>query len=458
MNKIITTVLVIIIIGAAALSGALTQSQNPQKQGEIVATSKCLDFDPPSATDKISFNGASYGLIKNDAQIKEEYKFREMSKIGEVDGKGLYVMASRNYFGQEVFQDIVFLLKNTTLASPYIFDIYIKDGAQIPDIIKNCKSTGGDLTLVVDNPEAFPPPGFNKTEIKNLTDDSVAPAFVYNSNKTTEDFVKALPGVKTLGALFVSSKNKEYSIMIHLGTAYLMDGSDAYEYLPTDNPIDLTKTNKKSLQLKKIIFVSTPSYSWWTPSCKPAIYLYPEKQEKVNVKVSTKGIFTLTIPEYPSEGWNVTANPNGVVDFYGTKYDYLYYESKIPDALVAKPKKGYVVEYKNIPSLFSNILPKLGLNAKEMLQFKEYWEKVLPDSAYYFIGVMDKKDIDAIESLEINPSPKNIIRVRLYFEALADDKKVLAPEIVTPSRNGFTLVEWGGMLKLEKDSTFTCSE
>jgi len=436
MNNIITTVLVIIIIGAAALSGILSQDQKPKNQGDIVATSQCLDFDPPSGTDKISFGGESYGLIKKDAQVKEDAKFRKMEKIGEVDGKGLYIMRSPNYFGRQIGWDVVFLLKNTTIASPYVFDIYIKDGATIPDAIKDCEPTGGDLTLVVDDKTVFPPPAFNKTEIKNLSDEALAPAFVYNSNETTQAFVNGLAEVKTVGSLFVASKNKDFTVMEHFGTAYLMDGGDAYEYLPSDVPIDLSKTTKKSLQLKKIIFVRTPTYSWWTPACKPAIYLYPEKKENVRVEIKTKGRFTLTIPEYPAAGWNVVANPDGRIEYENGIYPYLYYESEIPTADVPRPEKGYVVEFKNIPNLFNNILPRLGLSTQEMLQFKEYWEKVLPPSPYYFIGVMDKQDIDSIEPLNINPSPKNVIRVRLYFEAMEKNKAVAAPEIITPSRNG----------------------
>lgn len=457
MNKIISAFILIVIIGAAAMSGILSQESRPNTQGPAAIT-KCVDFDPPSTSEKISFGGASYGLIKKDAQIKEDFKFAEMKKIGEIDGRGLYNMGASNYFGESISADVVFLLKNTTLASPYIFDIYIKDGIPIPDVIKNCKSTGGELTLVIDDPEAFPPYAFNKTDIKNLSDDTIAPAFVYNSNKTTTEFVNSLSGVKNIGSLYVASKNKDFPIMAHLGTAYLIDDSFAYEYLPSDNPIDIKKTTKKSIQLKKIVFVTTPTYSWFTPSCKPAIYLYPEKRENVNVAIKTKGRFTLTIPSYPASGWNVVANPDGRIEYKDSLYPYLYYESEIPTAYVARPEKGFVVKFDQLPAFFDNILVNLGLNKKEAAEFKEYWEKVLPKSAYYFIGVMDEEDINSLEPLSINPAPETLIRVRLYFEAQDAPIKVAGPVITSKKRIGFTAVEWGGMIKLEKDSSFTCSQ
>ena len=103
-------------------------------------------------------------------------------------------------------------------------------------------------------------------------------------------------------------------------------------------------------------------------------------------------------------------------------------------------------------------MPKLGLNFVETRQFKEYWERVLPDSPYYFIGVVDKSNLDYIEALKINPEPDSIIRVSLYFEPLDSFKEVSEPNIVTPKREGFSVVEWGGLIKLHGDTPFTCSQ
>lgn len=196
----------------------------------------------------------------------------------------------------------------------------------------------------------------------------------------------------------------------------------------------------------------------WTAECKPAIYLYPEKQQYINVRVQTKGYLTYTDPKYPLLGWTTLANPDGRLLVDGKKYEYLYYESKVPDSEIRKPEKGYVVPNSDLSNLYSVLLPKLGLDWDQTNDFKQYWEKTLPDAPYYFVGVMNQEDIDAIEPLIITPKPVTVIRVRLYFEALDKPIDAKEPSLQTPKREGFTVVEWGGMVKTDKDHPFTCSQ
>src|SRR3989344_975688 len=461
MNKIILTLIVVAVIGAAAFSGFFTP---PKEKGNIPATAtntSCLDESAPITTDNVTYQGAQYNLIKSDAHVKEPGKFAEMRNTGAVDkdGHSIYTMSCSNFFGEGTDPNLIFVLQNKEIppVPDFIFKIYLKDGGPIPEYIKNCKSTGGTIKIVAGDTASFPPDAFNKTDIIGLSEPAVAAAYVYNGNKTTRDFVNGL-GARNVGSLKIQAKNTNLPLYFHLELMYLMDGNDAYEYLPTDKPLDLSKS-KKSLQLKKIIFVQTPTYSWFTPSCKPAIYLYPTKKQNVNVKVNTTGFFTLTIPDYNnSTGWDVVANPDGTIETNNNQYPYLYYESKVPDSKITKPDKGFVVTRNELPELFSDLLPKLGLNNKESKEFIEYWEKALPNSPYYFVGIMDQKSINQIEPLDINPSPDSIIRIRLYFEILERAINVQNSQIITPQREGFTVVEWGWMVKTDKNSPFTCSQ
>ncbi len=216
--------------------------------------------------------------------------------------------------------------------------------------------------------------------------------------------------------------------------------------------------DKKELQLEYFLFEEGSIYRGWSAHCKPAIYLYPEKETQVNVKVNTKGELTLTIPPYPKDGWNATAYPDGKIIIDNKTYPYLYYESKLEDKFLSKPKKGYVVGFGELPNLFDLILPKLGLEPIHVKDFKDYWEKALPFSPYYFVGIIDQQTIDFAEPLAILPKPDSSIRVRLYFKAL--DKKpteeLSLPEIIPKKRGGFTLVEWGGAIKSDPTHFFTC--
>lgn len=46
--------------------------------------------------------------------------------------------------------------------------------------------------------------------------------------------------------------------------------------------------------------------------------------------------------------------------------------------------------------------------------------------------------------LEINPNPDSIIRIMMTFKGLDNPIDVKEQELVTPERNGFVAVEWGG--------------
>ncbi len=215
-----------------------------------------------------------------------------------------------------------------------------------------------------------------------------------------------------------------------------------------------------SLQLHTFLFSSPvpkgEAYSMGSPYCKPAIYLYPPKQETVHVTIAPKGDLELTIPQYPSTGWNVTATPNGEITYQNSNYDYLFYEAKIPDNLLPEQQTGYVIDYKNLSSFFNTILPKLGLNNKEKQQFSDYWLKALPKNPYYLISIVPKTTLDQISPLGIFPEPQTVIRVTLSFTPLDKKGYVAAPVIPTRIRSGFTVVEWGGLFKQDKNHPFTC--
>lgn len=456
MNKFILAIIAVMVLIGAGMAGLFSLKLNTN-QNYIALSPKptCVDFDPPSTTNTVTYNNTQYNLIKENAEIVEESKFREMSKVGSYNGKGLYIMASTDYFGKQPSSDLIFLLKNTVLKAPYVFDIYLKDKVAIPDYIKNCQSTGGQVMIAQGDNSVFPPYSFSASEIPGFSDPKIK-SFVYNASSIPFDTVRNLSGVKLLGN--VKTNKGLLPFYFHMDTGYLIDGAIAYTYLPSENEVPKIAKGDKSLQIKRVVPIITRSYSWWTPSCKPAIYLYPEKEERINVKVNTKGKFTLTIPEYKKKGWDVMANPSGVIKDETGSYPYLYYESIIPNSLISKPDSGYVVETANLREFFATLLPKLGLNSVEAREFINYWIKVLPKENYYFVTPMTAEQIDSIEPLEFLPKPDTLIRVRVYFEGLKQKKTVKEPVLITPERAGFTAVEWGGMLKVDKNSAFTCSQ
>lgn len=462
IGKVEVVIILIVAIGLAA-----TMIIGPMFDKPTVPTvqaNSCLDFDPPSVSDVVMFNNIQYNAIKKNAGV-ENSKIDEMQKVGKLaDGTDVYKMPGGNYFGEKLTVDIIYVLRDQKQGYHY-FDIYIKDGDVIPDAIRNSKSIGanGPISIIIDDNSQFPPQGFDVDQIKNLKISINHLSYVYDGTKTTAQSVTNLAGVQIIGT--VATVKGDLNVYYHLGTTYIIFDTDAYEYLPSDTKLGFTgyKASKDNLQLRKFTLKKTSvnPVCWYTPECKPAIYLYPEKRTSVNVKIMPKGYLTYANPKYPgASGWQVIANPDGKIETNNELFGYLYYESNIRTSEVKVPTEGYVVGYDKLPEFYSQLLPKLGLSNIELSDFTEYWNRVLPKSPYYFVGIMDRQNIDSIEQMSIIPQPNTVVRVRLYFEALKTKKEVKEPDIkpVIRPASGFTVVEWGGMVKSDPNSPFTCSQ
>ena len=176
---------------------------------------------------------------------------------------------------------------------------------------------------------------------------------------------------------------------------------------------------------------------------KPVIYLYPEKEQEVNVKLDLDGKFTFTYPEY-NNGWNVTAKPDGTIISDGKEYSYLFWEGLMP---TFKPdfKEGFVVKGSDSAEFLRETLSQMGLTPKEYNEFIVYWAPKLQENEYNKIYFAEDDYTDEAK-LEINPKPESILRVFMVYEK-ADENTVLPKQEIKPfERIGFTVVEWGGYL------------
>ncbi len=192
----------------------------------------------------------------------------------------------------------------------------------------------------------------------------------------------------------------------------------------------------------------------WVKESKPAIYLYPEKTTAVNVKLKPMGYLTVTDPPYdPVYGWNVIVHPNGSIQQFDNAttnqsiYPYLYYEANLSEK--PDPKVGFVIEKSRLSDFFDNTLPTVGLNNKELMDFKEYWLPRLYEKEvkYYHIYFLSPEDIERIEPINVSMPIQTSIRIRLYFKGL-DNMVNIPQQLLTPPpvRSGNTMVEWGGIL------------
>ncbi len=178
---------------------------------------------------------------------------------------------------------------------------------------------------------------------------------------------------------------------------------------------------------------------------KPVIYLYPEKTSRVFVNVAPNGGVSVSEPKLGS-GWNVIATPQSKIYDLASRqtYDYLFWEGFANN--FTTPKEGFVVDKDNVSQFFDDKLAALGLNEKEIADFKEFWLPRLSSDPYYFITFVPQADFDRYAPLTVKPTPDTIIRVFFDYRGLSAPINVPEPQLTTPTRQGFTVVEWGGRL------------
>ena len=176
---------------------------------------------------------------------------------------------------------------------------------------------------------------------------------------------------------------------------------------------------------------------------KPIIYLYPEKDTVCNVKLDVSGGITCSYPQYTENGWaNFTAKPDGTLIFPdGGEYYALYWEGKGVSGL--DMSKGFCVKGKDTAAFLSDILPKLGLNAKEANEFIIYWLPRMQNNEYNLISFQTDAYTDNAK-LTVTPEPDTMIRVFMAYKPFEKPVEIEPQTIDTPQRNGFTVVEWGG--------------
>jgi len=179
---------------------------------------------------------------------------------------------------------------------------------------------------------------------------------------------------------------------------------------------------------------------------KPAIYLYPEKETQISVKLEFKGKLGTTFPKY-YEGWTVIAKPNGEITNVtdNRKYNYLFWEGTYNFSYDHYYyRNGFVVPKQVLDKFLIDKLSQLGLNNTEINDFVVYWLPELEKNDYNLIHFFINDNIDNTALLTVTPYPDTKIRVYMEFKAVDETYKIPEQDIPHIQRKGFTLVEWGG--------------
>ena len=177
---------------------------------------------------------------------------------------------------------------------------------------------------------------------------------------------------------------------------------------------------------------------------KPIIYLYPEESQEISVKLGKEKNLTCTYPKYENE-WKIFASPDGnLVDLKNGRNLYsLYWEGK-SDYKNNEFENGFCVKGEDSAKFLEEKLKLLGLNDRETEEFIIYWLPRLESNKYNLIRFETAEEIEYNMPLNINPQPDTVIRVMMDFKSVNRYVEIQEQEIITPERNGFVVVEWGG--------------
>ena len=174
---------------------------------------------------------------------------------------------------------------------------------------------------------------------------------------------------------------------------------------------------------------------------KPVIYLYPETETRVTVKLDLSGELTCAYPAYDG-GWVVTAAPDGTLtDEHGQTYNYLYWEGEGTEAYDFS--KGFCVAGSDTAAFLEDALDRLGLTRREANEFLVYWLPRMQDNSYNLIAFQQEAYTQSAK-LTVSPRPDSVLRVFMAWKPLARPVDVPAQILPGFERRGFTLVEWGG--------------
>jgi hypothetical protein len=182
------------------------------------------------------------------------------------------------------------------------------------------------------------------------------------------------------------------------------------------------------------------------PVKKPVLYLYPEQEQVVSVRLRLAGALEHSYPAYPQEGWQVLAQPNGNLKSLQTGKEYyaLYWEAQDqPSAYTVQ--QGFVVKGKDTEAFLDQTLEQLGFTRREANEFIMYWLPILEKNAYNLLHFSTEQYAQR-NRLEIEPKPQSSLRVMMLYRPLEAPMSIAPQTFSGFERKGFTVVEWGGAL------------
>jgi len=177
---------------------------------------------------------------------------------------------------------------------------------------------------------------------------------------------------------------------------------------------------------------------------KPILYIYPDEEMNISVKVKKPELLKTTYPKY-NDGWNVTVKPNGdMFDEAGKYYYALYWDEENNEK--EEFKEGFYVTKDNALEFLEEKLDKIGLNEKEKNEFIMYWLPVLEKNGKNIVRFSFTEELQNKNEIIIEPKPDSLLRVHINIKKVNKKVSIKEQEIKPFNREGYSAVEWGGRI------------
>ena len=193
---------------------------------------------------------------------------------------------------------------------------------------------------------------------------------------------------------------------------------------------------------------------------KPVVYVYPEEEQGLTMTIDVKGTLDMVYPaperqvqteEGTRASWTISAAPDGTLtDASGRSYPYVFWEGPVRQDT---PERGFIVAREDAVPFLEEKLGQLGLSDKEAADFITYWAPRIRANDYTFVSFDASSYAQQVTYSFADEAgnqvvPDTFIRVFMTIRA-ADANEEVTPQVFgpTPTRSGFTAVEWGGAVQ-----------
>ena len=179
---------------------------------------------------------------------------------------------------------------------------------------------------------------------------------------------------------------------------------------------------------------------------KPILYLYPDKDMNVSIKLERDNDIITSYPKY-NKGWNVFVNKDGIINYNNREYYALYWDEY--NDLDVDFSTGFYVNGNNAIEFLEEKLDYIGLNNREANEFIMYWLPILEANQHSLVYFELTDERESNNKLIINPKPDSILRINMHIKKIYDIMSIEEQKLEKFERTGFTVVEWAGTIHKE---------